>query len=48
MILYLDHQEVWEELGSVVQAVGAVAGQGCRVADMFVQAPGMTSCEREK
>ena len=31
-----------------MQAVRAEGGQGCRVADMFVQAPGMTSCKREK
>lgn len=48
MILYLDHQEILGELGTVVWAVGAVEGQGCRVAHMFVQALGMSSCKKKK
>lgn len=48
MILYLDHQEILGELGSVVWAVGAVEGQGCRVAHMFAQALGMSSCKKKK
>lgn len=48
MILYLDHQEILGELGSVVWAVGPVEGQGCRVAHMFAQALGMSSCKKKK
>lgn len=30
------------------QAEGAARGQGCRIAHMLVQAPGMTSCKKKK